>query len=476
MQKKLKFPHIHEYLIVIFMLLLACILTYIIPAGEYATMVNEAGKEVVDPNGFSFIPNTPVNSLLMLNLIYQGFTKQAKLIFTMFFIAGGVQMIIDTEAIHALIRILATKFNKTPRITIIVMMVAFGFMSVPIQMNYFIPFSTVVLMLCLMMGYDAVTAAAVIITASSFGSTCGMLNISTTAIANEMAGLPLYHGMGFRWVGFACMLVLTTWAICRYAERIRKNPEASYCYGIKNTIEPGDPESLPKMTANHLVCLGILVLGVVALVIGCAKLDWSYEETGVCFLFTGILSSIAARHNPNQMCASFVAGCKMILGACIMIGIARSVAIAMNSGHILDTIVYDIAKFLNKVPAIIQAPVMFWAHTIINFFVTSGSGQASVTMPIFLPVADLIGMSAETAILALNYGDGLSNYIYPHSSSLMAFLAICGVGYGTWMKFMSKLFGLWFLFATLFMMLAVVVGYFVKLLFIIVYKRCFLCQ
>ena len=102
---------------------------------------------------------------------------------------------------------------------------------------------------------------------------------------------------------------------------------------------------------------------------------------------------------------------------------------------------------------------MFWAHTVINFFVTSGSGQANVTMPIFLPVADLIGMSKETAILALNYGDGLSNYIYPHSSSLMAFLAACGVGYGTWMKFMGKLFAVWFIFASLFMMLAVVVGY-----------------
>lgn len=212
-----------------------------IPAGEYSTIVNEAGKEVVDPNGFHFIENTPVNPILMLNLIFRGFVKQANLIFTMLFIAGGVQMIIDTEAVHALMRVLATKFGKAPRMTIVVMMIAFGIMSVPIQMNYFIPFSTVVLMMCLMMGYDALTAAAVIITASSFGSTCGMLNISTTAIANEMAGLPLYHGMGFRWIGFVCMIILTTWAICRYAEKVRKNPEKSYCYGIPNVIEPGDP-------------------------------------------------------------------------------------------------------------------------------------------------------------------------------------------------------------------------------------------
>lgn len=368
-------------------------------------------------------------------------------------------MIISTDAVHALMRILATKFNKTPRITIIVMMIAFGIMSVPIQMNYFIPFSTVVLMLCLMMGYDAVTAAAVIITASSFGSTCGMLNISTTAIANEMAGLPLYHGMAFRWVGFVCMVLITTWGVCCYAEKIRKDPSKSYCYGVKNIIEPGNVESLPEMTHRHLLCLAALAGGVGVLIYGCSFLGWSYEQTAVCFLVTGIIASAIGKKSPNSMCKSFVDGAKTILGACIMIGIARSIALAMDAGNILDTVVYMIANFLGKMPALLQAPMMFWAHTIINFFVTSGSGQATVTMPVFLPVADLIGMSKETAILALNYGDGLSNYIYPHSSSLMAFLAACGVGFGTWMKFMGKMFALWFVFASIFMMVAVVIGY-----------------
>lgn len=427
-EKKFKF-HIHEYLVVIIMLLVACLLTYVIPAGEYSTLMNEAGKEVIDPNGFHFIENTPVSPLTIFNLIYQGFVKQSKLIFTMLFIAGGVQMI------------------------------AFGIMSVPIQMNYFIPFSSIVLMLCLMMGYDALTAAAVIITASSFGSTCGMLNISTTAIANGMAGLPLYHGMGFRWVGFVCMIIITTFCICRYAEKVRKDPTKSYCYGIKNVIEPGDPESLPRMNGNHLLCLSVLAAGVALLIVGCSQWEWSYEQTAVCFLVTGIVANITGKRGPNQMCTSFVTGCRVIISACIMIGIAASISIAMSNGNILDTVVFYITKLLGTLPSIIQAPVMFWAHTVINFFVTSGSGQANVTMPIFLPVADLIGMSKETAILALNYGDGLSNYIYPHSSSLMAFLAACGVGYGTWMKFMGKLFAVWFIFASLFMMLAVVVGY-----------------
>lgn len=458
-KKTNKFPHIHEYLIVIGMLLIACILTYVVPAGQYARETLPNGKTKIIADQFMIIKSSPVNPLKMLNMIYQGFVKQAKLIFTMFFIAGGVQMIIDTGAIHALMRVLVTKFSKKPRITIVVLMIAFGLMSVPIQMNYFIPFSGVVLLLCLMMGYDALTAAAIIITASSFGSTCGMLNISTTAIANTMADLPLYHGMGFRWIGFVCMLIITTIGIIRYAENVRKHPEKSIVYGVKNIINTGRVEDLPIFTKQSLFVLLALIGGVIALIIGCSEYKWSYEETAVCFLLTGIVAEIVGGKNANEMCASFVAGTKTIIGACIMIGIARSIAIAMSAGKILDTVVFYCANALNGLPALIQGPGMFVAHTIINFFVTSGSGQANVTMPIFLPVADLIGMSRETAILALNYGDGLSNYIYPHSSSLMAFLAACGVSYGNWMKWMGKMFAVWFVFACLFMMLAVVVGY-----------------
>lgn len=198
MNKK-KGVSIHEYLVVIIMLLVACILTYVVPAGAYTREeVNGVTKVIAEQ--FSFIEQTPVSPMHLFNYMYHSFVKQAALIFTMFFIAGGVQMIIDTDAIHAVMKVLVTKFSKAPRVTIVVMMIAFGIMGVPIQMNYFIPFSGVVLMLCLMMGYDALTAAAIIITSSSFGSTCGMLNISTTAIGNKLADLPIYHGMGFRWI------------------------------------------------------------------------------------------------------------------------------------------------------------------------------------------------------------------------------------------------------------------------------------
>lgn len=457
MNKKKGFS-IHEYLVVIIMLLVACLLTYIVPAGAYAREeVDGVTKVIADQ--FAFTAQTPVSPLKLFNYMYEGFVKQAALIFTMFFIAGGVQMIIDTDAIHAVMKMLVTRFSKAPRITIIVMMIAFGIMSVPIQMNYFIPFSGVVLMLCLMMGYDALTAAAIIITSSSFGSTCGMLNISTTAIGNKLADLPIYHGMGFRWIGFVCMEILTTWLIIRYAEKVRKDPSKSIMAGVESTQKTESVEALPDFTNRSFLCIAALVIGVIALIIGCSKFEWSYEETAVCFLITGIVAQLFAGKNANGMCKSFIAGVKTIVSACCMIGLASSIAIVMSKGNILDTVVFYSAKALGQLPPILQGPGMFIAHTVINFFVTSGSGQANITMPVFLPVADLIGMSRETAILALNYGDGLSNYIYPHSSSLMAFLAACGVGYGSWMKWMGKTFIVWFSFACLFMMLAVAVGY-----------------
>ena len=113
------------------------------------------------------------------------------------------------------------------------------------------------------------------------------------------------------------------------------------------------------------------------------------------------------------------------------------------AGGIIDTIVYALAGVLNVVPSFLQAPVMFILNIVINIFITSGSGQAAVVMPLFLPVADLVGMTRQTAILAFNFGDGFCNYILPTSTALMGLIGAANVPYDKWMKFMWKLFLIW---------------------------------
>ena len=143
----------------------------------------------------------------------------------------------------------------------------------------------------------------------------------------------------------------------------------------------------------------------------------------------------------------------------MMIGFAYGITQILGDGGIMDTIVYNLAKLLNYVPRLFQAPVMFLMHIIINFFVTSGSGQAATTMPIMVPVADLVGMSRQTAVLAFNFGDGFCNFILPHAAATMGFVGAGNIPFTRWFKFAIKLFGIWVIIGCLLLMLAAVIGY-----------------
>ena len=149
------------------------------------------------------------------------------------------------------------------------------------------------------------------------------------------------------------------------------------------------------------------------------------------------------RSGPSAIAKGLVVGCKTMLGAALIIGLARAIAAVLSAGGIIDTIVYAMAGVLNVVPSFLQAPVMFLLNIVINCFITSGSGQAAVVMPLFLPVADLVGMTRQTAILAFNFGDGFCNYVLPTSTALMGLIGAANVPYDKWMKFMWKLFLIW---------------------------------
>ena len=146
---------------------------------------------------------------------------------------------------------------------------------------------------------------------------------------------------------------------------------------------------------------------------------------------------------PSAIAKGLVAGCKTMLGAALIIGLARAIALILTAGGIIDTIVHTLAGVLDVVPAFLQAPVMFLINIVINIFITSGSGQAAVVMPLFLPVADLVGMTRQTAILAFNFGDGFCNYVLPTSTALMGLIGAANVPYDRWMKFMWKMFLIW---------------------------------
>ena len=189
------------------------------------------------------------------------------------------------------------------------------------------------------------------------------------------------------------------------------------------------------------------------------KGELDLEMSGTLFVYMGVLSGIANRMHPNAICKSFVKGAKGMASTSMMIGFAYGITLIINQGGIMDTIVYNLANILNYVPQLLQAPVMFLMHIVINFFVTSGSGQAAITMPIMVPVADLVGMSRQTAVLAFNFGDGFCNFILPHAAATMGFVGAGNIPFSRWFRFIIKLFGIWVVIGCMLLMLATVIGY-----------------
>lgn len=181
--------------------------------------------------------------------------------------------------------------------------------------------------------------------------------------------------------------------------------------------------------------------------------------TASIFMYMGLLVGISYHMSPNEICKEFMKGVKGMCGTAMMIGFAYVISVILNQGQILDTIVNFLAGVLIHVPKLIQAPLMFYAHIIINLFITSGSGQAATTMPIFVPVADLVGMTRQTAVLAFNFGDGFCNFILPHAAATMGFVGALGIPFGKWFKYAIKLFAIWVVIGSILLMIATGMNY-----------------
>lgn len=454
---KIRFPH--EFIIILALIVLACILTYIVPAGNYTRVKTESGTTVVDATSFSYVTASPESFLKIPEDIVEGFYNARQLIFAILIFTGGMQIIMATGALQNLTGVIIHKFGKRQALAIAIIMAVVSVLSSPMGYNPFIAFVPLGLFLAVSMGYDAVVGVAIFCLAAAMGPNAGMLNPSTTGVGNELAGLPTFYGFGYRCIGFVLFTAATILYVIRYANKVKADPTKSLVYGIPQNITYEDDGQEKKVSKRQLVVLIAVLIGIVILIIGCTKLDWGFKQMSAFFIVFGPVCGLIYGTKPNDICNQFVDGCKMVVRAIILIGMAYSISVVLKNGNILDTIVYGVSNLLNYIPVWLQAPGMLVIHTIINFFITSGNGQAVVTMPVMLPVADIIGMSPETAILALNYGDGFTNIIFPHSAALMSFLALSNVPYQKWLKFVGKLVLIWYVIGFALLIIAQAIGY-----------------
>lgn len=436
----------HTFVIIFIIILVAVAFTWLIPAGEYARFENALGIKVIDPSQFGSLPRTPVNPLLITSYIVSAFVSNADLIMVILFSGGAFHMLTQTGALQAVIAKLAKRFSNHIAIFILLLSLVFALICTTQAVNMFIAFAPVMVMLALALGLDSICGVAIIILGGAIGFSTGTLNVNTTVISQKIADLPLYSGIGYRFVCFGVFFVVTNIFLIRYATKIRKNPELSPMYDLDSKNELAKDLKLDDfgvMTPRKWVAMLCLVAAMGIIVYGSIMLEWDVAEHAAVFLALGIVVGLVAGFSPNKISSEFLIGCKGMLGAAMIIGLARSIGSIMADGNIIDTIVHTLADVLSSIPFYLQGIGMLITNTIINVFITSGSGQASVVMPIMIPLADLLGMTRQTAILAFNFGDGFCNYILPTSTALMGIIGAANIPYDRWMKFMWKCFLLW---------------------------------
>jgi uncharacterized ion transporter superfamily protein YfcC len=254
-------------------------------------------------------------------------------------------------------------------------------------------------------------------------------------------------------------LIVTIAYVLHYGAKIKKDPTKSLVYGTKLDFGTFDANAMPSFEKRHIPVAIVVAASLGYMIYVAIFSSLSFKASAAIFLYMGLLAGLVCRMPINEMCKHFCDGAKGMATTGILLGFAYAISGILSAGHVMDTVVNAMANALSLFPKMIQAPVMFFMHVIINFFVTSGSGQAAVTMPIFIPVADLVGISRQTAVLAFNFGDGFCNFILPHAAATMGFIGCANIPFTKWFKYAIKLFAIWCVVGCILLIIAAQIGY-----------------
>ncbi len=442
-KRKLKVPHT---LVILFaMVILAQILTYVIPAGSFDRLENADGRLQVVPGSFHLTPETPALSpLASLTAIPKGFSGAHQIIFFVFIIGGAFAVLRSTGTLEAGMGALLRRWGDRPFWLVAggTTLCAVGSSTVGFGEEYY-PFVPVLVSLTLALGYDRLTAIGIVMIGYGAGFGAATINPFTTLIAQDIAGLQPASGLWYRLVLFVIFVPIGIHHVWSYAKKVRRDPAASLVADVsvpdglaipsrENAEAMGDQA---PMTATQKLILAVVGIAMVLLIYGMSMWYWGLDDMQGVFVALTLIIAIIARMRPDRVATEFGVGAASLTSVALLIGVARAIQVVLVEGGVVDTMVYGISVPIERLPAVLSAVGMFFVQSLANFFIPSGSGQAFVTMPIMAPLADLVGVSRQVAVLAFQFGDGFSNILIPTQYVLIGILAMAGIPYDRWLRF-----------------------------------------
>jgi len=461
-KNRLKVPHT---LVLLFgMVGLGQILTYLLPAGAFDRIENAAGRLQVVPGSFHLTPEVEALSpLALFTAIPKGFSAAHEIIFFVFIIGGAFAVLRASGAVDAALGSLLRRLGNRPfwLVTGGILVFALGSSTIGMAEEY-LPFVPVLIVLAHALGYDAIVAVGIMAVGYSIGYGVAALNPFTLMIAQDVAGLEPASGLWYRLALFCVFLPIGIHHVWSYAKKVGDDPGASLLADIETQPEPssGHPGAgHPDMTATHRWVLGVVAGTLLVLVYGLSRWHWYLVEMGALFVGLAIVLAFVARMSPDRTATEFGKGAAELTTTALMIGVARGIQVVLDEGGVVDTIVHGISLPLQELPGALSAVGMFFVQSVANFFIPSGSGQAYVTMPIMAPLADLVGVTRQVAVLAYQFGDGFTNILVPTNAVIVGILAMAAVPFDRWFRFIIPFMIKMWIVGSIALALAVLIGY-----------------
>lgn len=459
-KKKLKMPH--TYVILVIMLLLVTALSWFIPSGEYDRIEDpETGRIIVVDGSYHAVEKEYVTPFQAVGAIAEGMVESSDIIFFILFAYGMVYMLIKSGAFFGGIAQVLRIFKGKEKIMLPVLMVLFAIAGSTVGISEeFYGIIPVFVGIGIAMGYDGLVGGSIICLSMAVGFSANTTNPFSIGIAQSLAGLPMMSGMLYRIIIFIVFTGLSIFYVMNYAEKVRKNPELSLVkdvdFGHLKGMSREEMNKLP-FTNRHKILLGIFVMSIVIMVLGTILGGWYLRELSALFIIMMVIIGLVAGFSLNEICENFLESVGEIIFGALVVGFARSIMVVMTEANIIDSIVFYMSEILIKLPKYLAAIGMLIFQNLLNFFITSNSGQAAVSIPLMTPIGDMIGLTRQTTVLAYTFGAGFSDIFWPTGCAVMC--GLMGVPMNKWYRFITPLFLMMFVLEIIFLMLAVSFGY-----------------
>jgi len=424
-----RFPH--PLALMVGCILVAAALTWVLPAGKYERREDPAtGRSVVVAGTYTRVEAQPVGLLGAVVAIPKGIVDAASVIALIFLIGGSFTVIDRTGTFLRLVNGLVRRLKDRSLLVIPVASLAFALGGIMMQMQEeLIAFVPVLLLLVRQLGFTAVTAVAMSLGAAAVGAAFSPVNPFQVIIAQKVAELPTGSGLGFRVAFLIPALGIWIAGTMYHARRNQMPPQLS------------EADDRAQLHWRDVVVLFAIVVGFGSYFYGAQKLGWEFNELSALFFGVGIAAGLLAGLGISRTTDAFVEGVKSMALAALVVGFARAIYVVLNEGVIVDTIVHGMFTPVADLPPTFSALGMMVLQSAMHVPVPSTSSQAVLTLPLLVPLSDLIGLSRQVTVLAYQYGAGLCDLLTPTNGALMAMLAAAGVRYEDWFRFAVPLLG-----------------------------------